>query len=69
MRITCQTVQKNCIFPCWNILSRRMRSFNGKSGVWFSYVVLFYCRQWGVMKHCHKKAVENALKSKKLTTF
>ena len=69
MRITCQTVQKNCIFPCWNILSRRMRSFNGKSGVWFSYVVLFYCRQWGVMKHCHKKAVENALKSRNLTTF
>ena len=21
-------------FPCWNILSRRMRSFNGKNGVW-----------------------------------
>ena len=34
MRIICQIVQKNCIFPCWNILSRRMRSFNGKSGVW-----------------------------------
>ena len=29
MRIICQIVQKNCIFPGWNILSRKMRSFNG----------------------------------------
>ena len=32
MRIICQIVQKKCIFPCWNILSRRMRSFNGGKG-------------------------------------
>lgn len=28
MRITCQIVQKNCIFPYWNISSQRMRNFD-----------------------------------------